>query len=739
MEGRQPNSLAAGELGQEALNQLVARARTAGWLLIVALSGFAIAELIVRPGEKPPVTAAHLVGLGFLSALMVPLYRRNSTRAVWVAAAVAAVMTAALVSAAVAAFTGDANTSSFIFVALAMGSAALVPWGIRPQTIIALTLAVLFPVVMYAAEGGLSPFRLREYLGLLVILGASVYIARELETNRLRAADELQRRLEREKEIERQRGFLRAVIDINPHLIFAKDRQGRFTLVNQAVAEVYGTTVEELIGKTDADFNPHEEEVAFFRKIDLEVLDSGEERVIPEERITDANGQVRWLRTIKRPLLSSAGKPEQVLGVAMDITEQRAFQTQLREEVLIASTLSRAAEEIIAALNCPHLPETLCRVATWALGGSWAQLWGADESSDRIVPTAQHLVPPEMWQAIQVVEVNKSMAATLWQRVEAREIVFLTRDSAAQWVPEALMRLAQDFFGAVVIPLWRGMHLSGALVVGLNPETPLLTPALQRIAQGLSLLASLTLDNARLLQEVERASRLKSEFMATMSHELRTPLNVIIGYSGLLVEGALGALTQDQLEAIGRLRANALQLLDLINATLDVTRLESGKVPLDVRPTPVAEVVAQTVREAVEQLRPEGLDIWCIVPPTLPPVPTDAVKLKVIVKNLLANAVKFTPSGWVLIDGQLEPGKLVLRVSDTGIGIPPGQQDLIFEAFRQLAVPVHRGHGGVGLGLYIVRRLVDAFGGDISVDSQPGRGTLFTVRLPIQPQPTAGA
>ncbi|MCX8070832.1 MAG: PAS domain-containing sensor histidine kinase [Candidatus Binatia bacterium] len=711
---------------------LLARARAAGWLLLIALAGFAIAEVVARPLENPGVTAVHLVGLGVLAMLMVPLYRGSSERTL-ITAAVFAVLTAAFVSVAVAALTGDANSASFIFVSLAMGSAALVPWGARAQTLVATILALLFPIAVYSAEGAFSPFRLREYLGLIVVLGASVYIAAELERNRRRAAAELQRRLERERELDAQRRFLRAVIDINPHLIFAKDRQGRFTLVNQAVAEVYGTTVDYLLGKTDADFNPHEEEVAFFRKIDLEVLDTGEERIVPEERITDAQGNVRWLRTIKRPLFSQDGRPEQVLGVAMDITEQRTFQEELREEALIASTLSRAAEDIIAALNSPQLPAVLCGVATWALGGRWAQLWTVDEESGRVRPEAQHAASPEVWQALQVVEVHKSMVIDLWRRVETREIVTISPQKASQWIPQTLLGLAKAFSGAAVIPLWRGNQISGALVVGVQEEALPLARPLERIANGLSQLASLTLENARLVHEVERASRLKSEFMATMSHELRTPLNVIIGYSGLLLEGALGELSKDQVEAVERLRANALQLLDLVNATLDVTRLETGRVPLELRPTSVPEVVAQTVRETVDQLRPTGLDIWRAVPPTLPRVTTDPVKLKVILKNLLANAMKFTPSGWVLIDSQVYKDELVIRVADTGIGIPPTEIERIFEPFQQVGAPVDHRHGGVGLGLYIVRRLVDAFGGEITVESQVGYGTAFTVRLPVEP------
>jgi two-component system cell cycle sensor histidine kinase/response regulator CckA len=125
--------------------------------------------------------------------------------------------------------------------------------------------------------------------------------------------------------------FLRQVLDINPNLIFAKDREGRFTLVNKAVADIYGTTVDALIGKTDADFNPDPEQVAFFRRIDLEVMDSLKEVLIPEEVITDADGKTHWLQTVKRPILGPDGVANQVLGVATDITQRKSLEDQLRQ------------------------------------------------------------------------------------------------------------------------------------------------------------------------------------------------------------------------------------------------------------------------------------------------------------------------------------------------------------------------------------------------------------------------
>jgi PAS domain S-box-containing protein len=141
-------------------------------------------------------------------------------------------------------------------------------------------------------------------------------------TERKRAAEAL----------ENERQFLRQVIDISPNFIFAKDRDGRFTLANRAVAEAYGTTVAELIGKTDADFNPNADEIEFFHKMDLQVINNLEERFIPEEHVTDAKGKVRWLQTVKRPIIDESGSANQVLGTSTDITQRKATEEELRRQ-----------------------------------------------------------------------------------------------------------------------------------------------------------------------------------------------------------------------------------------------------------------------------------------------------------------------------------------------------------------------------------------------------------------------
>jgi PAS domain S-box-containing protein len=162
-----------------------------------------------------------------------------------------------------------------------------------------------------------------------------------------------------EETLEKERRFLRQVIDIDPNFIFAKDREGRFTLVNRAVADAYGTTVEGLIGKTDADFNPKQEEIEFFHRMDLEVIDTLKERFIPEERLTDAQGKVRWLQTVKRPIIDEDGSANQVLGASTDITQRKNAESELqrnRQElahVTRISTMGELAASLAHELNQP--------------------------------------------------------------------------------------------------------------------------------------------------------------------------------------------------------------------------------------------------------------------------------------------------------------------------------------------------------------------------------------------------
>jgi len=227
------------------------------------------------------------------------------------------------------------------------------------------------------------------------------------------------------------------------------------------------------------------------------------------------------------------------------------------------------------------------------------------------------------------------------------------------------------------------------------------------------------------------SNRLKDSFLATISHELRTPLNAILGFSDVLL--AAGGLSDKQERWTNNIKTSGQSLLEMVQDILDLAKIESGKMelaPSDFNPADVLEGVLSMFRPLAEnkQLFLEGN--WSA---DLPAARQDPVKLQQILQNLLSNAIKFTPrGGTVALAGQVEADRLVMEVSDTGVGIAEDEQELVFEKFRQGGNPLTREHAGTGLGLSIVRELCQLMGGDVSVRSELGKGSRFTVRLPLR-------
>jgi PAS domain S-box-containing protein len=247
--------------------------------------------------------------------------------------------------------------------------------------------------------------------------------------------------------------------------------------------------------------------------------------------------------------------------------------------------------------------------------------------------------------------------------------------------------------------------------------------------------ADLAEQNARLQwqsQEVERANKLKSEFLASMSHELRTPINALIGYSALLLDGVLGEVTPKQRDALGRGRSAAEHLLNLINDILDLAKIEAGKMPLHLEDVPLREVTLEVTQQIEPMVRKKQLDFAIEVAPDCPVIYSDRTKIKQVLLNLLSNAVKFTNKGRVSIEAQCAPGGVRIDVVDTGIGIKQSDLQAIWEDFRQVDQSRTREFGGTGLGLSITRKQLERLGGSVTVQSTYGEGSTFSVYLPVR-------
>ena len=233
---------------------------------------------------------------------------------------------------------------------------------------------------------------------------------------------------------------------------------------------------------------------------------------------------------------------------------------------------------------------------------------------------------------------------------------------------------------------------------------------------------------ARVNMALFEGNRLKSEFLSTMSHELRDPLNSIIGFSEVLLSA--DNLTERQHRYAGNIMSSGQRLMALINDILELAKLEAGKMRLHPEPLNPAAVCEHAAALARPQAEKKNIDVRVVADTNGPAARQDIGKVHQILGNLLSNAVKFTPEGgWVTLKAACDGNDLVFTVADTGVGIAPEELELIFEKFRQAANPMTREQGGTGLGLSIVRELAKLLGGDVTVQSELGRGSTFTVRV----------
>lgn len=421
-----------------------------------------------------------------------------------------------------------------------------------------------------------------------------------------------------------------------------------------------------------------------------------------------------------------------------DITDRRQEEDQLqqllqtvRDEAAVSAALVRVGQEMLAVLGTPDLPERLCRVTLEVMECDSSHTWLWKGEPQAFAAAAGYGDPPEEWEALRALQLPRDQTAPLISRLERGEVVELDLPSLDR-LPVVALATHFGITSCLGIPLRVRGELIGLQTVCHRMRREPFSARQHRIAEGIAQIAALALEHERLLGELAHANRLKSDFVAIMSHELRTPVNGILGYSDLLLSAEFGALDREQEEAVRKIQRSARGLSELLENAFDVSRLEQEGVRLDIGKVVIGDLVNEITTEMQDSEPSRGVEIrWKASPKGLS-IQTDPLKLKVILKNIVGNALKFTEQGSVLIDAHRRGNGVEIAVTDTGIGIPTGTRDIIFEPFRQAEPSLTRRYGGVGLGLYVVRCLLEMLGGKIDVESEPGSGSTFRIWLPAR-------
>ena len=302
--------------------------------------------------------------------------------------------------------------------------------------------------------------------------------------------------------------------------------------------------------------------------------------------------------------------------------------------------------------------------------------------------------------------------------------------------------VAEGLSSILSVPLIKGGQTLGILNLYSKDNPRPFSDEERELAQLFGSQAATAFENARLFEALEeraieltKANRLKSEFLAGISHELRTPMNAINGYSEMLLRTLYGALNEKQTDRVERILRNGQHLLAIIDDLLDISKIDAGKMDLDMTSVNLREALSAVIYDLESQATMQGLYLKLDAPEALPPVRADSLRLKQIITNLLGNAMKFTKEGGVIVRAELvednDSATIWTSIIDTGIGIRPEDQTIIFDEFRQADGSTTREYGGTGLGLAISKKLIEMMDGRIWVESQLGKGSTFTFTLPV--------
>jgi len=526
---------------------------------------------------------------------------------------------------------------------------------------------------------------------------------------------------------------LASIIESSDDAIVSKSLDGTIRSWNRAAERMFGYTAAEAVGKSIRMIIPAELQAE--EDIVLAKIRAGQLVDHFETRRQRKDGSEIMVSLTVSPLLNERGEVIGASKIARDVTEQLRLRRVAREHASIAETLAEVGASVTSSLDQKTIVQRVTDVATDLIGAEFGAFF------------------------YNVTEPNgKSyMLYTLSGAPTSAFANFPQPRATAIFAPtfhgDGIVRLddvtADPRFGKN--PPFHGMppghppvrsylavpvkSTGGPVLGGLffGHSTPgAFSQVHERLVGGVATWATLSLENSRLYATAQEADRLKDEFLAVLSHELRTPLNAIVGYSRLLRGGLLSGEKADR--GFETLERNAHALTQIVEDILDISRIVSGKIRLDVQPVDLSAVVHNALATVQPAADAKKIRLQTLIDPRVSAVSGDPDRLQQAVWNLLSNAVKFTPKeGRVQVRVERINSFAEISVSDTGTGIAPDFLEHVFERFRQADAGTTRRTGGLGLGLAIVRQIVEMHGGSVSAASDgEGRGATFRISLPVR-------
>jgi signal transduction histidine kinase len=420
--------------------------------------------------------------------------------------------------------------------------------------------------------------------------------------------------------------------------------------------------------------------------------------------------------------------------------ELQARTAELTQSVGQLTALGEISQAVSSTLDVETVLQTIVSRASQLAGADGCAIYEYDEATEAFHIRATHNLDPVLVETLRAAPLRKGEGA-MGRAAETREPTQVA-DIAAPDAYQSHIRdtlLDAGYRALLSVPLLREGKIIGSL--SLNRHTPgEFRPEAVEVLKTFATQSALAIQNAHLFREIadksrqlEVASQHKSEFLANMSHELRTPLNAIIGFSEVLAQGMFGDINEKQTEYLHDILESGRHLLSLINDILDLSKIEAGRMELELAEFDLPQAIQNALTLVRERALRRGIALHHVIDDRVADIRADERKVKQVLLNLLSNAIKFTPEGGrIEVRAAPADGRVEVSVTDTGIGIAPEDLETVFEEFRQVGTADKKAEG-TGLGLALTRKFIELHGGRIWVTSQVVVGSTFTFTLPVRP------